>query len=156
MTPETLLLSLWSGLAAAVMGVIFSAPASAALPCFVGGFVARFARDLLLSAGATPVIATLVAAFLVVISASLLTRRPGLSPVVMVSALLPIGAAGPFFRAIAGFLRLASLPAEQSAGPTVELMTNLSRVFTTTLALAIGVSLAVLFMRWLRVAVRRR
>ena len=150
MNPDILVVSGWCGVNAAMLGTMFSAPRYAVLPCFAGGVVARLSRDIIIGAGASHVFATSIAAGLVVLTASVLIRRPGISPVVVVSALTPIGAVGPFFRAIVGFLRLSSVPADQLTDSVFALITNLSRVFTTTLALAIGVSAALLLTRALR------
>jgi uncharacterized membrane protein YjjB (DUF3815 family) len=150
MGPENILPSLWSGLFAAMMGAIFSAPRSALLPCFIGGFAARLSRDMLLAQGASQELATVLASAMVVLTATLLIRRPGISPVVMISGVLPISASAAFFRAIIGFLRLSSTPADESSRVVLELVTNLSRVFTTTLAIAVGISAALLAVRSIR------
>ena len=57
--------AVWGGLFAAVMSMLFQAPASAILPCFVAGFAGRLARNLLLVAGAGPHLTTFLAAMLV-------------------------------------------------------------------------------------------
>lgn len=88
--------------------------------------------------GISQILATVIAAALVVITAAALVRRPGVSPIVVLSGLIPLGAAGAFFNAIVGFLRISSLSADALAGAPVVLVSNLSKVFTTTLAIAVG------------------
>jgi uncharacterized membrane protein YjjB (DUF3815 family) len=152
---DILVPALWAGVFAGAMSVAFSAPPNSAWPCFVGGLLGRLSRDLLTSAGATVELASMSAAALVVIVAMLLTRRPGLSPAVMVSALLPLGAAGAFFRALVGFMQIARLPQEALPQVSVELVTNLSRVFMTSLAIALGVAIALGLARLLPVRTAR-
>ena len=94
--------------------------------------------------------ATLIAATLVIFVAALLIRRPVVSPVVMVSALLPLGAALPFFRAIADFLSIPSMTAERLALLPQTMLSNLGKVFTTTVAIGVGVSVAIYVVRALR------
>ena len=62
--------AVWGGLFAAIMAVLFQAPTSALLPCFVAGLAGRLARNLLLAAGAGPHLTTFLAATLVALIAS--------------------------------------------------------------------------------------
>jgi len=141
---------LWAALFAMAMAVVLSAPLQGLFPSFCGGFVARFTRDVLIGWGAGENLAVLIAAAAVVIAAGGLIRRPGVSPMVMVSALIPLGAARAFFAAIVGFLQITSLKGEALAGAPLALISNLSKVFTTTSAIAVGVSMGVLIVRFVR------
>lgn len=136
--------ALWAGLFAAAMALVFSSPPRAMPACFLGAATGRLARDALLTTGATLELATVVGAAAVGLVALALLRRANVSPVVMASAVLPLGAAGPFFRAIAAFVKLARVPADQQDKVSLDVVTNLSTMFMTTLALAIGISAAVL------------
>jgi hypothetical protein len=140
----------WAGLFAAAMAIVSAAPYSGLLPSFCGSFVARFARDALVAAGVDLNWATLIAAALVIFVAAVLIRRPVVSPVVMVSALVPLGAALPFFRAIADFLRIPSMTAEGVALLPQTMLSNLGKVFTTTVAIGAGASVAIYLVRALR------
>ncbi len=137
----------WAGAFAAAMVIIAAGPWRGVLPTFCAGFVARFARDGLVAAGVDLTLATLVAAALVVFVAALLIRRPAVSPVVTMSALLPLGAALAFLRVLLDFLRLPSMTRESPALLPQTLLSNLATVFTTTTAIAAGVSLAILAVR---------
>lgn len=141
--------ALWAALFAMAMAVVLSAPLHGLVPSFCGGFVARFMRDVLIAWGAHENLAVLIAAAAVVAAAGLICR-PGVSPMVMVSAVIPLGAARPFFGAIVGFLQISSLKGEETAGAPLALISNLSKVFTTTLAIAVGVSMGVLIVRFFR------
>lgn len=152
---DILVPALWAGVFAAAMSVVFSAPVHSVLPCFVGGLVGRLSRDLAIAAGATMELSSMLAAALVVTTAALLTRRAGLSPAVMVSALLPLGAAGAFFRALVGFMQISRLPQEELSRVSSELVINVSRVFMTSLAIALGVAIVLSLARLVPAAARR-
>ncbi len=142
---------LWAGLFAAAMAIVFSAPLQALIPSFCAGFVARIARDWLVHIGASQNLATLAAAAAVVIVvAATLVRRPGISPIVVLSGFVPLGAAKPFFAAIVGFLKISSLKGDALAAAPVALISNISIVFTTTLAIALGAALGVMIIQTLR------
>jgi uncharacterized membrane protein YjjB (DUF3815 family) len=129
--------SLWSAIFSAGMAVVFSAPSWALVPSFCCGFIARLVRDLLIGWGASQNLATFVAAAVVIFIVVSLVRRPGVSPIVMLAGIIPLGAAGALFRAIVGFLEISSLKGEGPSAP-VALISNLSIVFTTTCAIAVG------------------
>jgi len=97
-----------------------------------------------------PILATAVAAAAVVITATALVRRSGVSPIVMLSALVPLGAAGPFFNAIVDFLQLSSAKGAAFNTVPVKLIVDLSRVFTTFLAIAVGAWVGIALSRMTR------
>jgi uncharacterized membrane protein YjjB (DUF3815 family) len=139
-----------AGLFAGAMSIIFAAPSRAVLPSFCAGFVARLSRDALVAAGADVILATLVAAVLVGLIGEALVRRRIGSPVVVVSALVPLGAALPLFRVIVDFLRISSLPAAKLALLPQAMLSDLGRVFTTTAAIGLGVFMAAYAGRFMR------
>jgi uncharacterized membrane protein YjjB (DUF3815 family) len=132
-----LLNSLWAAIFSAGMAVVFSAPSWVVVPSFFCGFIGRLVRDLLMGWGASQNLATFVAAALVIFIIVSFLRRAGVSPIVMVAGIIPLGAAGAFFRAIVGFLRISSLKGEGLSAP-VALISNLSILFCTTCAIAVG------------------
>jgi uncharacterized membrane protein YjjB (DUF3815 family) len=95
------------------MSIIFSAPYSALFLSSCRGFVGRLVRDILLQWGASANVATLIADAMVVMVAVL--RRPGMSPVITVSGILPLGAAGAVSRAIVDFLQISSLTEQKAS-----------------------------------------
>jgi uncharacterized membrane protein YjjB (DUF3815 family) len=129
--------SLWAAIFSAGMAIVFSTPSWALGPSFCCGFIARLVRDLLTGWGASQNLATFVAAALVIFIVVSLVRRPGVSPIVMLAGIIPLGAAGALFRAIVGFLEVSSLKGEGLSSP-VALISNLSVLFTTTTAIAVG------------------
>ena len=132
-----LLNSMWAAIFATGMAVVFSAPAWALAPSFCCGFIARLARDVLMGWGADQNLATLVAAAVVIFIAVSIVRRSGVSSIVMLAGIIPLGAAGALFRAIVGFLEVSSLKGEGLSAPDA-LISNLSILFTTTTAIAVG------------------
>ncbi len=147
--PALLIDGLWSALLAAAIAIIFAAPLQALMPSFFGGFIARVARDGLMQAGASQTVATLAAAAAVVIVVMTMVRirRPGISPIVILSSFVPLGAAKPFFLAIIGILKVTSLKGEALAAAPVALLTNISLVFKTTIAIAIGATLGAIIVQ---------
>lgn len=145
----------WSGLLAAAIAVIFSAPPAALLPSFGGGFIARVVRDgLMAHAGVSQPVATLIAAAAVVIVVAPLVRirRPGISPVVILSSYVPLGAAKAFFAATVGILKAPLLKGEDLAAAPVELLINVSLVLKTTFAIVLGAALGYMIIQTLRAA----
>jgi uncharacterized membrane protein YjjB (DUF3815 family) len=132
-----LLNSMWAAIFATGMAVVFSTTHDALIPSFCCGFIARLVRDLLMGWGATMNFATLVAAAVVVFIAVSFVRRAGVSPIVMLTGVIPLGAAGALFRAIVGFLEVSSLKGSGLSAP-IALISNLSILFTTTTAIAVG------------------
>jgi hypothetical protein len=155
--PELLIVGLWSGLLAAAVAIVFSAPLQALIPSFCGGVIARVARDGLMQTGVSQTLATLAAAAAVVIVVAPLIRLrlAGLSPIVILSSFVPLGAAKPFFAAIIGVLKISSLKGEALAAAPVALISNVSIVFKTTLAIALGVALGAMIILAVRCARER-
>lgn len=136
--PANLADGLWAGLFSLAMAAVFSAPYYALIPSFCCGFLDRVARDVLMGWGVAQAPAVAAAAALTVILAVVLVRRSTVPPVVMVSGLLPLGAAGSFFAAIGDFLRVGSVTGGAAVTVPLDLVLKLSMVFTTTLAIAAG------------------
>ena len=150
---ELLIVGLWTGAFAATFAIVFSAPLQAVVPSFCAGFVARIARDWLMHFGVSQTLATLAAAAAVVIVVEVtLVRRPGISPIVMLSGLVPLGAAKAFFAAIIGFLKISTLKGEALAAAPAALLSNMSTLFKTTLAIALGAALGVAIIHSLKSA----
>lgn len=134
-----LLNSLWAALFAVGIAFLFSAPYPALFPSFCCGFLARFTKDALMGWGANQNLASFFAAAMVVLLAIGAMRGRGLPPTVAAAGIIPLGPAVPFIRAIVAFLQLSSLKEDALAEVPVVLLSNLSVVFTVTLAVAGGV-----------------
>ena len=138
---------IWAGVFAAALAIVFSAPVNTMFSGFCGGFVARFSRDVLLGWGSKPELATLVAAALVVFVGAFLVHRHGDSLATIAGAVIPLAPGAIFIHAITDFLLISSQPDDKLVGVPAELVSNLSKVFTTTVAIAVGLSLAILVLQ---------
>jgi uncharacterized membrane protein YjjB (DUF3815 family) len=142
--------SLWSGLFAGALGIIFTAGPRSIAPAFLCGLAGRFTRDVLMGWGLTQNWSTAVAAALVVLVAVAITRRHAVNPVVMVSGVLPLGAAVPMFNAIIELMKVSTLKGEALSGAAVALIANAGKVFVTSLAIALGITAGVVIARFFR------
>lgn len=138
--------ALWAGFFAAGLGLLLTTPPQGLLPCFACGLAGRLTRNLLIAGGLSQAASVLIAAVVCVLVTVLFSRRPQLSPLVMVTGVLPLGAAVPLFRSIYGILTLHGLQGEALNEAVVQLIANLSNVFTTTLAIVLGIWLGLLLM----------
>jgi hypothetical protein len=119
------------------MAVVFSTPSWALVPSFCCGFIARVGSRSADGLGREPKSRNVSCRRLGSFIAVRFVRRPGVSPIVMVAGVIPLGAAGALFRAIVGFLQVLSLKGEGLSAP-VALISNPSILFTTTCAIAMG------------------
>jgi hypothetical protein len=148
---EFLVKSLWSGLFSGGMGLLLTAPLRYIFPAFFCGFAGRFARDTLMGWGLNQNWSTAVASAVVVLFAVTIIRGHVVSPVVLVSEVLPLGASLAMFHAILELMKVFSLQGEALSAASVALSANAGKVFTTSLAialgLAVGMAIVLLFRR---------
>jgi uncharacterized membrane protein YjjB (DUF3815 family) len=142
--------SLWSGLFAGGLGIILTAGPRYIAPAFFCGFAGRFARDVLMCWGLTQNWSTAVAAAVVVLAAVIISRRHAVNPVVMVSGVLPLGAAVAMFDAIIELMKVSSFKGEALSEASVALIADTGKVFITSLAIALGLTAGVLIARLFR------
>ncbi|MDX9788191.1 MAG: threonine/serine exporter family protein [Desulfobacterales bacterium] len=142
--------SLWAGLFAGGLGILLTAPPRYIVPAFLSGFAGRFVRDAFMSWGMNQNWSTAVAAAVVVWVAVILIRGHEVSPVVMISGVLPLGAAVAMFNGIVELMRVSSIQGEALSGASVALIANMGKVFTTSLAIALGLGAGVAITRLFR------
>jgi len=142
--------SLWAGLFASGLGILLTAPPRYLVPTFLCGFAGRLARNVFMSWGMGQNWSTAVGAAVVVLVAVAIIRRPGVSPVVLVSGVLPLGAAVAMFNAIVELMKVSSLKGEALSGASVALSANLGKVFATSLAIALGLGAGMAIVRLFR------
>ncbi len=140
--------SLWAGLFASGFGVILTAPARALVSCFVCGFMGRCVRDLSIRGGLSQNWATAVAAAVVALLAMVIVRRQTISPVVLVSAVLPIASTVAILNMLLDLMRVSSLTGEALSAASVSLSANAGKASTGTLAIAIGLGAGVAIARF--------
>ena len=142
--------SLWAGLFASGWGVLLTAPPRYLFPAFLCGFAGRFARDGFMSWGMSQNWSTAVAAAVVVLVAVVVIRRHVVSPAVLISGVLPLGAAVAMFNAIVALMNVSHLEGEALSGASVALSANMGKVFTTSLAIALGLGAGMAIVRLFR------
>jgi len=142
--------SLWAGLFASGLGILLTAPLRYIAPAFLCGFAGRLARDVFMIWGMGQNWSTAVAAAVVVLVAVGIIRRHLESPVVLVSGVLPLGAAVAMFNAIVELMKVSSLKGEALSGASVALSANIGKVFTTSLAIALGLAAGIAIVKFFR------
>ena len=145
----TAVTGVYAGLFASAIGVMLTAPPRYIVPAFFCGFAGRCARDGLTSLGMSQSWATVAAACIVVLVAVAAIRRHVVSPVVMISGALPIGAAIAMFNLIIGLMRIPSLDGAALTGASVAMSADAGRVLTTSLAIALGLGAGMVIVRLL-------
>lgn len=142
--------SLWGGLFAGGQGVLLTAPRRYILPAFLCGFAGRFARDVFISWGMSQNWSTAVGAAVVVLVAVAVIQRHVVSPVVVISGVLPLGAAVAMFNAIIDLMKVSSLKGEALSEVSITLSANMGKVFTTSLAIALGLAVGIAIVRFFK------
>jgi uncharacterized membrane protein YjjB (DUF3815 family) len=108
--------SLWAALFAAALGVLLTAPVRYLVATFACGFSGRFVRDVCIGWGLTQDWSTVIAAAVVAVLAGLMVWRSRVSPVVLVCAVLPLGAAGAMLNMIYDLMRVSFLKRRSARG----------------------------------------
>jgi uncharacterized membrane protein YjjB (DUF3815 family) len=149
--------SLWAGLFASALGIIFTAPRGCLAGTFVCGLMGRLVRDLCMSGGLSQNWSTIIASSAIVLVADVMIRRKAVRPVALVGSIIPLGAAMPMFNAIIQVVRLSTLTGEALDAAAVALSASLGKVFITSLAIALGLAVGTALVRLLhRETVLRR
>lgn len=141
---------LWTGLFAAGLGVMLTAPAQYLVACFFCGFVGRGVKDITHGFGVDVNWATAIAALAVVLVAAALTRRQTVSPVVLICGALPLGASVAMFHLIFALMKVSTAKETELAEASLALTANLGKVFTISLAVALGLGAGVALVKLLR------
>ena len=136
--PAILLNSLWAGLFASGLGVLLTAPTHYLVRNLLCGFVGRGMRDICMGWSLGQHWSTVIAAAVVVVVAVAISRRHTVSPVVLICGVIPLGAAVAMFNLIIALMRVSSAKGEALTRASVVLTASLGTVFTTSLAIAIG------------------
>jgi len=92
----------------------------------------------------------LIAAAVVVVLAVAIIRRHTVSPVVLICGVLPLGAAVAMSNLIFALMQVSSFTGEALSGASVALSANLGKVFTTSLAIAVGLGAGMAIVRLFR------
>lgn len=142
--------SLWSGLFASGLGALLTAPPRLVVHTFLCGCAGRVARDTLVGWGMGQNWSTMAASAVVVLVGVALIRQRRVPPVILISGVLPLGAAKAMFNAILELMRVASLEGEPLVAASVALSASMAKAFTTSLAIAMGLAAGMAVVRVIR------
>ena len=145
-----LLQGLLAGFFAGALGVILTAPPRYLIPVFLCGFTGRFVRDALMSFGLSLNWSTMLAAAAIVLAAAAIIRRHTVSPVTLASAILPLAASSSMFDAILALMRVSASTGEALQSASVSLIFNASKLFMTSLAIALGLAFGLVIVKVIR------
>jgi uncharacterized membrane protein YjjB (DUF3815 family) len=149
MVSAVLVASLWSGLLAAGLGVLFTAPRKYLVAAFACGWAGRCIRDLSIAWGLSHNLSTMLAAAVVVLVAVAIIRRHEVSPVVLICAVIPLSGSVATFNLIFALMRLSTAAGEARNEYSVAFTSNLAGAFTTFLAIALGLGAGMAIARFL-------
>lgn len=145
---STLLNSIWAGLFSGALAVVLTAPPQAIGPSLLCGFAGILIRDALVGWGTGPGVAVVLAAVAsVLLAIALASRMRNFSLIAIVTGVLPLGAEVPLFNSIKGILEISTLKDQALVTASAQLAANLSIVFTTTLAIVLGIGMGFLIAR---------
>jgi uncharacterized membrane protein YjjB (DUF3815 family) len=145
-----LLDGLMAGFFACALGVILTAPPRYVVPVFFCGFSGRFVRDLLASLGLSLNWSTMIAAALLVLVGTAIIRRHAVSPVALVSGVLPLAASASMFDTILALMAVSSAKGQALQNASASLISSSAKVFTVSLAMAIGLATGLAIVRVIR------
>lgn len=140
--------SVWAALFAAALALLLTAPARYLATTFLCGFVGRFVRDIFMGLGLTQEWSTVVAAAVIAVLATVIVRTERAPPVVLICAVLPLGAAVAMLNAIYELMRVSFLKGEALNAASIALSTNAGKAFTGTLAIALGLVVGMVVARF--------
>jgi uncharacterized membrane protein YjjB (DUF3815 family) len=142
--------TVWAALFAGAVGVLFTAPPRRLAGTMLCGAAGRLALGVLMGWGVGQNWATLLASTVIVVIAVAVIREREASPVVLVSAVIPLGASVPIFSTIVGVIRVSSLQDEALSAASVALIASMGKAFTTFLAIGVGLAAGVVLTRLAR------
>lgn len=137
----------WTGLFAGCLAILYTALPRYILPSFICGCVGRAVRDLLVTMGLSTNWSTVVAAVAVVLVAVAIIRRHVISPVVLISAVIPLGAAVPAFGTLFELIKVSSASGDALNTAAVALAANVGKLVIVSLAIAVGIAVGIAIVR---------
>lgn len=139
--------SLFAGLFSCSLGFLFTAPPRAAASTFVCGAAGRLVRGVLMGWGLSQNWSTLVAAAVIVLVAVAIIREHVVSPVILVSGVIPLGASVAMFNIIIELMKVSALQGEALNASSIALSANMGKLVITSLAIALGLGVGMVVVR---------
>ncbi len=128
---------------AGVLAMLFTAPRQYLVPAFLCGLAALLTRDVLTASGMNVNWATALAAAVAVVAAVTVTPKHAVVPVVLIAAILPLGAAVAVFQMMVQLMRVASVTGPPLTDATVNLTASIGKAFTAFVAIALGLQFGI-------------
>ena len=151
MAVSTVLLNgLWSGLIAAALGVLFTAPRKYLVAAFVCGWAGRCVRDLCIAWGVGHNASSMLAAAVVVLIAVAIIHRHQVSPVVLICAVVPLSGSVATFNLIFALISLSTAGGDARNEYSLAFTSNLASAFTTFMAIVIGLGVGMAIVRFFK------
>jgi uncharacterized membrane protein YjjB (DUF3815 family) len=141
---------LLAGVFATAMAIFLVAPPRSLASAFLCGGAGHLVRDLSIGWGVSSIWSTSIATAVVVLVAVAVLREHVVSPVILISGVLPLGASVAVFNTIRGLMQVSTLEGEALGAASTALSANLGKVFTTTLAIALGLAAGMAIVRLVR------
>jgi uncharacterized membrane protein YjjB (DUF3815 family) len=131
--------SAWAAVMAGAIAMFFTVPKDALWVAIIAGFLGRAARTIMVENDQSLIRATFVAALAVSLATVVLAPGRDLSPIVAMSALIPLGASINAFEVIWAALRIPGVadPAQRAELVTA-LIGNAVTVLAVTFTIAVG------------------
>jgi uncharacterized membrane protein YjjB (DUF3815 family) len=139
----------FAGVYSCCLAFTMTAPTRFIPNAFICGMTGRFLRDALQASGFAPNWSTAAAAFVVVMVSMLFIRGHDVSPVVLISGVIPLGASTAMFHVLFGLMKLSAAK-ENLPALSVALTQNMSKVAITSLAIAVGLGAGLTLVQVLR------
>jgi len=132
------------------IAMMYTAPLRALLPTLAAGFAGSFVRDLSIACHLGANWSTLLGATAVVLMAVTTARGNRLSPVVLISAVLPLGGASAMFELIFSVMKASVAEGEALAGASLAMTEHFAKVFIVSVAIASGIAVGISILRLCR------
>lgn len=128
----------WVGLFSGGLCILLTAPVKFIFPGFLCGFTGRLVLMLLMNYGVSQNFSTVVATCIIVLLIRFIIRRDQVSPVVLISGILPLGPTVAVINAMVELMKVSSLKGEMLTLSTVALTANMGKVFTVSISIVVG------------------
>lgn len=129
---------LWVGLFSGGLAVLLTAPRKYILPAFICGFTGKLVLKLLMTIELSQNWSTVFATCTIILLSSILLYRDKVSPVVIITGIIPMGATVAIMNVIVGLIKVSTLSGDLLNQSSVVLIANLGKVFTTNLSIIFG------------------
>lgn len=129
---------LWVGLFSGGLAVLLTAPGKYILPAFICGFTGKLVLKLLMSIELSQNWSTVFATCSIILLSSILLYRDKVSPVVIITGIIPLGATVAIMNVIVGLIKVSTSSGDMLDQSSISLIANIGKVFTTNVSIVFG------------------